>query len=73
MVACLVSTMPHVVTMNTTFRYITANVHMVSVVKTAKVMSHHKVISDLNHATTTTTATGTGQKAIRQMSKTTAT
>ena len=53
--------------------YITANVHMVSVVKTAKVMSHHKVISDLNHATTTATATGTGQKAIRQMSKTTAT
>ena len=65
MVACLVSTMPHVVTMNTTFRYITANVHMVSVVKTAKVMSLHKVINDFNHATTTATATGTGQKAIR--------
>ena len=40
--------MPHVVTMNTTFRYITANVHMVSVVKTAKVISLHKVINDFN-------------------------
>ena len=57
--------MPHVVTMNTTFRYITANVHMVSVVKTAKVMSLYKVINDFNHATTTATATGTGQKAMR--------
>ena len=66
MVACLVSTMRHVVTMNTTFRYITANnVHMVSVVKTAKVMSLYKVINDFNHATTTATATGTGQKAMR--------
>lgn len=65
MVACLVSTMRHVVTMNTTFRYITANVHMVSVVKTAKVMSLYKVINDFNHATTTATATGNGQKAMR--------
>ena len=65
MVACLVSTMRYVVTMNTTFRYITANVHMVSVVKTAKVMSLYKVINDFNHVTTTATATGTGQKAMR--------
>ena len=65
MVACLVSTMRHVVTMNTTFRYITANVPMVSVVKTAKVMSLYKVINDFNHANTTATATGTGQKAMR--------
>ena len=57
--------MPHAVTMNTTFRYITANVHMVSVVKTAKVMSLYKVINDFNHVTTTVTATGTGQKAMR--------
>ena len=48
MVACLVSTMLHVVTMNTTFRYITANVHMVSVVKTAMVISLHKVINDFS-------------------------
>ena len=34
--------------MDTTFRYITANVHMVSVVKTAKVISLHKVINDFN-------------------------
>ena len=40
--------MRHVVTMNTTFRYITANVHMVSVVKTAKVISLHKVINNFN-------------------------
>lgn len=65
MVACLVSTMRRVVTMNATFRYITADVHMVSVVKTAKVMSFYKVINDFNHATTTATATGTGQKAMR--------
>lgn len=65
MVACLVSTMLHVVTMNTTFRYITANAHMVSVVKTAKVISLHKAINDFNHATTTATATETDQKAIR--------
>ena len=40
--------MRYVVTMNTTFRYITANVHMVSVVKTAKVISLHKVINNFN-------------------------
>ena len=40
--------MLQVVTMDTTFRYITANVHLVSVVKTAKVISLHKVINNFN-------------------------
>ena len=40
--------MLQVVTMDATFRYITANVHMVSVVKTAKVISLHKVINNFN-------------------------